>query len=269
MGDRHGDLQLAWSVGRAGRAREERLRPGRAARTTRRAGRGQPDSWPSTAGGRRAHPRPAETGVSARRRLGARSCAAFRGRRVLVLADLVADEFVYGRVERVSREAPVLILAHDSDRRAAWAAEPTRSTTSARWAAAAAARAARRGRARPAPARAPAREGHRARAVRPAAATATRRRSRRASSPAARTPPSSRSSASTATSRSPRAAARAASSCARLRAFRGRVDGVLVSDYGFGLLDPGARARGDGVRARAPRARSRWTRARSPAASAA
>jgi len=39
---------------------------------------------------------------------------AFSGRRVLVLADLVADEFVYGRVERVSREAPVLILKHDA-----------------------------------------------------------------------------------------------------------------------------------------------------------
>jgi rfaE bifunctional protein kinase chain/domain len=38
----------------------------------------------------------------------------FRGRRVLVLADLVADEFAYGRVERVSREAPVLILRHDA-----------------------------------------------------------------------------------------------------------------------------------------------------------
>ena len=37
---------------------------------------------------------------------------AFRGRRVLVLADLVADEFVYGRTDRVSREAPVLILRH-------------------------------------------------------------------------------------------------------------------------------------------------------------
>jgi rfaE bifunctional protein kinase chain/domain len=36
-----------------------------------------------------------------------------RGRRVLVLADLVADEFVYGRVERISREAPVLILRHE------------------------------------------------------------------------------------------------------------------------------------------------------------
>jgi rfaE bifunctional protein kinase chain/domain len=39
---------------------------------------------------------------------------AFRGRRVLVVADLVADEFVYGRVQRVSREAPVLILQHDT-----------------------------------------------------------------------------------------------------------------------------------------------------------
>jgi len=39
---------------------------------------------------------------------------AFHGRRVLVVADLVADEFVYGRVERVSREAPVLILRYDA-----------------------------------------------------------------------------------------------------------------------------------------------------------
>jgi rfaE bifunctional protein kinase chain/domain len=37
----------------------------------------------------------------------------FRGKRLAVLADLVADEFVYGRVERVSREAPVLILRYD------------------------------------------------------------------------------------------------------------------------------------------------------------
>jgi D-glycero-beta-D-manno-heptose-7-phosphate kinase len=39
---------------------------------------------------------------------------AFRGKRVLVLADLVADEFLYGRVQRVSREAPVLILQYDT-----------------------------------------------------------------------------------------------------------------------------------------------------------
>jgi rfaE bifunctional protein kinase chain/domain len=35
---------------------------------------------------------------------------AFRGRRVAVLGDLVADEFVHGDIARVSREAPVLIL---------------------------------------------------------------------------------------------------------------------------------------------------------------
>jgi len=39
---------------------------------------------------------------------------AFRGRRVVVIADFVTDEFVYGRVERISREAPVLILRYDA-----------------------------------------------------------------------------------------------------------------------------------------------------------
>jgi rfaE bifunctional protein kinase chain/domain len=34
--------------------------------------------------------------------------------RVVVFGDLIADEFVYGRVARVSREAPVLILEYDS-----------------------------------------------------------------------------------------------------------------------------------------------------------
>ena len=38
---------------------------------------------------------------------------ALAGRRVLVVGDLLADEFIYGRVERVSREAPVLILRYD------------------------------------------------------------------------------------------------------------------------------------------------------------
>src|SRR5512146_1913908 len=37
---------------------------------------------------------------------------AFRGTSVTVLADLVADEFVFGEISRVSREAPVLILKH-------------------------------------------------------------------------------------------------------------------------------------------------------------
>jgi len=36
----------------------------------------------------------------------------FKGRRVAVLGDLVADVFVYGEISRISREAPVLILNH-------------------------------------------------------------------------------------------------------------------------------------------------------------
>ena len=39
---------------------------------------------------------------------------ALDGRNVAVIGDVVADEFVYGRVARVSREAPVLILEYDS-----------------------------------------------------------------------------------------------------------------------------------------------------------
>jgi len=39
---------------------------------------------------------------------------ALPGRRVAVVGDAIADEFVYGRVARVSREAPVLILEYDS-----------------------------------------------------------------------------------------------------------------------------------------------------------
>ena len=38
----------------------------------------------------------------------------FPARRVAVIGDLIADEFIYGRVARVSREAPVLILQYDS-----------------------------------------------------------------------------------------------------------------------------------------------------------
>src|SRR5258706_139068 len=37
----------------------------------------------------------------------------FSSRRVLVLGDLIADEFIYGEVSRASREAPVLSLKYD------------------------------------------------------------------------------------------------------------------------------------------------------------
>ncbi len=44
-----------------------------------------------------------------------RGCAqALRGRRVLVLGDLIADEYLLGTTHRVSREAPVLILRRRS-----------------------------------------------------------------------------------------------------------------------------------------------------------
>jgi rfaE bifunctional protein kinase chain/domain len=36
----------------------------------------------------------------------------FRGKRVVVFGDLVADVFLYGEISRISREAPVLILKH-------------------------------------------------------------------------------------------------------------------------------------------------------------
>jgi rfaE bifunctional protein kinase chain/domain len=38
----------------------------------------------------------------------------FRTCRVVVLGDIVADEYIYGETDRVSREAPVLIVRHES-----------------------------------------------------------------------------------------------------------------------------------------------------------
>ena len=38
----------------------------------------------------------------------------FSSRRVLIVGDLIADEYIYGEVARVSREAPVLILKYDA-----------------------------------------------------------------------------------------------------------------------------------------------------------
>src|SRR2546425_2493517 len=38
----------------------------------------------------------------------------FSSRRILVVGDLIADEFIYGEIARVSREAPVLILKYDT-----------------------------------------------------------------------------------------------------------------------------------------------------------
>jgi rfaE bifunctional protein kinase chain/domain len=38
----------------------------------------------------------------------------FAGKRIVVFGDLLVDEFIYGELSRVSREAPVLILDYDS-----------------------------------------------------------------------------------------------------------------------------------------------------------
>ena len=57
------------------------------------------------------HPGPGEHEL--RTRL-TRLVKAFGRPRIAVVGDLIADEFIYGRLDRVSREAPVLILKYDS-----------------------------------------------------------------------------------------------------------------------------------------------------------
>lgn len=37
----------------------------------------------------------------------------FSGKRVVVIGDIIADQFIYGEISRVSREAPVFILRHE------------------------------------------------------------------------------------------------------------------------------------------------------------
>jgi len=161
---------------------------------------------------------------------------AFRGRRVLVLADLVADEFVYGRVERISREAPVLILQHDrTDLRLGGGANAVHNLRTLGGA--------------PLPFGVLGRDEHGRR---------LRQLLREKGIPAATvldeegyaTPVKTRILAGRAHStkqqivRIDRTAGLAAKSQARravlrgLRTYRGKVDGVLVSDYGFGLLTP-------------------------------
>jgi rfaE bifunctional protein kinase chain/domain len=159
----------------------------------------------------------------------------FRGRRVLVLADLVADEFAYGRVERVSREAPVLILRHDAtDVRLGGGANAVHNIRTLGG--------------RPLPFGVLGRDAHgqRLRGLLREKGIAT---AGILSAPGYATPVKTRVLAGRAHStkqqivRLDRYAPLPARSPARrsveraLRAFRGPVDGVLVSDYGCGLLD--------------------------------
>jgi D-glycero-beta-D-manno-heptose-7-phosphate kinase len=57
------------------------------------------------------HPLPGESEREARL---LKLVDAFAAHRVAIIGDVIADEFIYGRVARVSREAPVLILQYDS-----------------------------------------------------------------------------------------------------------------------------------------------------------
>src|SRR5712671_2483148 len=43
----------------------------------------------------------------------ARIVEGFLGKRIVVIGDAIADQFIYGEISRVSREAPVFILRHE------------------------------------------------------------------------------------------------------------------------------------------------------------
>jgi rfaE bifunctional protein kinase chain/domain len=160
----------------------------------------------------------------------------FRGRRILVLADLVADEFVYGRAQRVSREAPVLILQHHgTDVRLGGGANAVHNILTLGGA--------------PVPLGVLGRDEH-GRKLRGLFRAKGIPTARVVLDPAYATPVKSRVLAGgvhstkqqivridRATQLPPKSPARRAVLEA-LRGFRGRVDGVLASDYGFGLLTP-------------------------------
>ena len=160
----------------------------------------------------------------------------FGGRRVLVVADLVADEFLYGRVDRVSREAPVLILQYDgTDVRLGGGANAVHNIRSLGG--------------RPLPMGVLGRDdtGRRLRAIFRETGISARYV---ATEPAYTTPVKTRILAGGVHStkqqlvRIDRATHLAEKSAARravlraLRSFKGGLDAVLVSDYGFGLLTP-------------------------------
>ena len=48
--------------------------------------------------------------------IGTKYIANFEGKKILVIGDMVADVYVEGRISRISREAPVLVLEHDHER---------------------------------------------------------------------------------------------------------------------------------------------------------
>lgn len=160
----------------------------------------------------------------------------FRDRRVLVVADLVADEFVYGRVQRISREAPVLILQYEAaEVRLGGGANAVHNIRTLGGT--------------PLPLGLIGRDGHgaRLRALLRKKGIAT---SMVAAAGGYVTPVKSRILGGGVHSTkqqivridrsgsSPPAASAARAVARRLRRFRGRLDAILVSDYGFGLVTP-------------------------------
>ena len=153
-----------------------------------------------------------------------------------MLADLVADEFVYGRVQRVSREAPVLILEYDgAEVRLGGGANAVHNIH------------ALGGTPLPLGVLGGDAHGRRLRALLRETGVAT---ARVLTAAGYRTPVKTRILAGgahstkqqvvridRATRLDPKSPVRRAVRRA-LDGFRGRVDGVLVSDYGFGLLTP-------------------------------
>jgi rfaE bifunctional protein kinase chain/domain len=161
---------------------------------------------------------------------------AFRGRRVLVIADLVADAFVYGRVQRISREAPVLILQHDStDVRLGGGANAAHNIRTLG------------GTPMPLGVLGGDASGDELREIFREKGIST---AGIATEPAYATPVKTRILAGSAhstkqqivrideSSSLPTRSVARRKVLARLRGLRGRIDGVLVSDYGFGLLTP-------------------------------
>ena len=112
VGDKASDLVPARTVGAGARARAHRLRARRVgvpARALR--GRARPRRRRS-ARRRRVGAGPAGDRVSAARARLRAAVEAFRGRTVVVVGDLIADEYLFGKPSRISREAPVLILRY-------------------------------------------------------------------------------------------------------------------------------------------------------------
>jgi D-glycero-beta-D-manno-heptose-7-phosphate kinase len=165
-----------------------------------------------------------------------RAVEALAGRRILVVADLVADEFLFGRVDRVSREAPVLILHYDgTDLRLGGGANAVHNIFTLGGT--------------PLPLGVVGADDH-GRRLKRLMSEAGISTARVFAEPRYVTPVKTRILAGGVHStkqqlvridkatRLPEAARARRRVSEALRAVRGRVDGVLVSDYGFGLITP-------------------------------